>query len=373
MIKIIPFVYILFLFVFSFFTYLFIDQGFYALKFLYTGYALSNRLQISLLYMFLTTIFFAFYGYFLYQYYKKKITLRNVKIIIGASVLILIFTYPSMLSFDIFNYMTTAKLTYYYGENPYMVMPIEFGNEPFLSYTRAANKYALYGPSWILLTSIPFLFSFGNILLQMYLFKVFVGIFYILTVFVFYKLVKNVFYTLVFALNPLILIETLISGHNDIIMIFFILLAYLFLKQKSYMLSMLFLFLSVLIKYATISLIPIFVFILMRNFNNKQIDWQKIWKYSSMLILVVLLLSPIREELYPWYFIWIFPFVLLMKNRFFSVLAVSITFGLSFYYVPYMYTGQYLLLSKYIGVFIAAGCAFLSWNIFDRLYLKSYG
>ena len=139
------------------------------------------------------------------------------------------------------------------------------------------------------------------------------------------------------------------------------------------MLSVLFLFLSVLIKYATISLIPIFVFILMRTFNNKQIDWQKIWKYSSILILVVLLLSPIREELYPWYFIWIFPFVLLMKNRFFTVLAVSITFGLSFYYVPYMYTGQYLLLGKYVGVFIAAGCAFLSWNIFDKLYLKSYG
>lgn len=373
MTRIIPFLYVFFLFVLSLFTYLFIDPGFFNLKFLYTGYALSNRLQVSLLYVFLITIFFVFYGYFLHQIYKKKVTLHKAMIIIGVSVLVLVFTYPSILSFDIFNYMTTAKLTYFYGENPYMVMPVEFTQEPFLSYTRAANKYALYGPSWILLSSIPFLASFGNVLAQMYLFKMFVGVLYLLTIFVFYKLARNIFLTMVFALNPLILLETLMSGHNDIAMIFFILFAYFLLKKKRYVLTVVCILLSVFVKYATSFLVPVFAYMFFMNYKNEHIDWQKIWTYSSILIFTVFLLSPIREELYPWYFIWVFPFVLLMKNRLLISLAVSFTFGLSFYYVPYMYTGQYLLISKYVTVFTTTGIAFIGWKIVEKLYFKSHG
>ena len=48
-------------------------------------------------------------------------------------------------------------------------MPIEIPNEPYLAFTRAANKTALYGPVWILLTAIPHLLGQGDNPVQTFL------------------------------------------------------------------------------------------------------------------------------------------------------------------------------------------------------------
>ncbi len=79
--------------------------------------------------------------------YGEKLfsNLKHLAFIIIASAFILSFSYPA-LTHDLFNYMTTAKVAFTHGENPYVVMPIEIPNEPYLAFTRAANKYALYGP-----------------------------------------------------------------------------------------------------------------------------------------------------------------------------------------------------------------------------------
>lgn len=346
---------------FVFFSYLFIDPNFIYYKSIFTDIAYTQRLLTSVIYTFLVGVMFVIYGYVLYKLTKKEIDLKDVCILITISSLLLA-SYPAIISYDIFNYLATAKVTFFYFENPYLVMPIEFVGDSILLYTRAANKFALYGPGWIGLTGIPYYLSFSNVILQLFLFKIFVSLFYAGTVYLLYKISKNVFIVSFFALNPLVIIETFMSGHNDIVMMFFVFLGfYLFIKEKRLLASASLLY-SVFIKFATIFLAPVWGYMLYKNFKKEKIDFGKIWKLSLVCMTVVLLLSPLREEMYPWYFIWVLPFVALLNNKKLQVLTACMSVGFLASYIPYMYTGYYYIILKVLF--------FVAFTVFSYVTLK---
>ena len=130
---------------------------------------------------------------------------------------ILLFSY-TFLSYDVFNYVQTAKVAYTYHENPYVTMPVEIPNDPNLAFTRAANKVALYGPIWILLTWIPHTLGMGQIWQTIIAFKLVNIIWYVVFCYLIWRVTKNMKNVIFFALNPLVLLETIVSGHNDIVM-----------------------------------------------------------------------------------------------------------------------------------------------------------
>lgn len=340
--KFIIVLYSAFLSLFTIFSYAFVDPNLSYLKNIYSGFAFSNRLSSTIFYTFSIVIFFIFYGIFIYLGVRKKISLKETCVFLGITVITLFFSYPAMLSYDIFNYIVTSKVLFFYHENPYLVMPIEFAGDPLLAFTHAANKIALYGPFWILLTGIPYLLGFGNFIITLFSFKLFILIFYFLTTILIWKISKNIISVILFALNPLVIMETLISGHNDIVMVFLVLFSFFLLARKKIFLGILFFALSILIKYATMLLIPVFLHVAWRLVKNKGIDWTKVYFSSSLLMLVAFLLSPIREEIYPWYAIWFIPFVFLVSNK--KILlytSIAFSFSLLLRYTPYMLTGTY--------------------------------
>lgn len=326
---------------FTIFSYLFIDYRLIFLKFLYSGILYTKKIEVSLLYLFFIISFFCFYAYFL-SLLKKKGEGGKLSAIVVFTVFILLFAYPSILSYDIYNYIATSKVTFLHRENPYIVMPIEFFSDPLLLFTRASNKIALYGPFWILLTGLPIFFGLGNFLMTVFSFKLLVATFYVLSIILVWKISKNIFSVAFFALNPLVVIESLVSGHNDIVMMFLALFSfYLLIKNKVFFAFSIFI-LSILIKYATFFLLPVFLFALFKTLKNEKIDWQKIFLYSYFSMFIIFLLSPLREELYPWYAIWFIPFVSLLKNHnFLKVFSVILSFGLLLLHIPYMLLGTY--------------------------------
>jgi len=338
---------------FCVFSYLFIDPNFFYLSFLFSGIAFTKRIEVGILYSIFIFLFFSFYLYFL-SYFKKNNKIKTLKIIIAITSFLLL-SYPTIISYDIFNYITTSKVAFYFHENPYAVMPNEFLNDTNLLFTRASNKYAIYGPSWLILSGIPYLLSFGNVLLSILLFKIFVGIFYLGIVILIYKLSKkNVYITAFFALNPLVIIETFVSGHNDSVMMFFALLSFYLSTKKKLFSSLCSLTVSVLVKYSTIILVPV-LFLFHFDRLRKESGNSKLWQFSFFGMLVLFLLSPLREEMYPWYAIWILPFIALLENKKIMYGSIAFSFGLMLYYVPYMITGQYLGYSyvlKYVLVFL---------------------
>ncbi|MBI2026152.1 MAG: hypothetical protein HYT06_02105 [Candidatus Levybacteria bacterium] len=339
--KIIISSYFLVLILFSLFSYLFIDPNFVYLNNFYWGFAFSERFAVTTFYVLFILGFFGFYLYFLKLFREKIVNLKQFKLILLGTLSILFFSYPAMVSYDIFNYTTTAKVLFGYFENPYVVMPIEFPGETFLSYTHASNKIALYGPFWLILTGIPFVLGLGNFLIILLNFKIMISLFYLFSVYLIYKLTKNLNQVVLFALNPLVVIESLVSGHNDIVMMFFVLLSFYLFKNKKIFMSIIFITLSIFIKYATLFLLPVFLYLIFMHFRNKKIDWKKIYLAATASMSIIFFLSPVREEIYPWYGIWFLIFVPFIKNRMIKYIALTFSFSLLLRYIPFMYLGTY--------------------------------
>ena len=266
---------------------------------------------------------------------KLFTNIKHLAFFIILSAFILSFSYPA-LTHDLFNYVTTAKVTFTHGENPYVVMPIEIPNEPYLAFTRAANKYALYGPIWILITAIPHYLGNNNIWQTIIMFKLLNAIIYLVFVYMIYKITKSLKNTLFFAFNPLILIETLISGHNDIYMMLFACFGLVILKQYKFLGALSFL-VSVLIKGATFVLTPL---LFIKNISFEQILVFSYW----LLALIFFIAAPIREELYPWYAVWLVCIVSFLPMKKYVLLygfTTVLTFALELRHLPYMWMGYY--------------------------------
>lgn len=336
------FFYLLSILSLCFFSYAFVDPNLIYLHKIYSGFYIHNKLFTTLAYLLFLLILFVFYFLFLQLLHKNLLSSKLVWKIISVTAFILFLSYPAMLSYDIFNYTTTAKTAFFYKENPYIVMPIEFVKDPDVVFTRAANKIALYGPFWIILTAVPYLLGFGNFITILFGFKLLILCFYLLTTFLIWKLSKSLLSVVLFSLNPLVMIETLISSHNDIVMIGLVMLSYYFVRKKRLWLAILFFVLSIFIKYATIVLLPIFLFILWKSVNDQKIKWDSLYYFSSFAMMIVFILSPIREEIYPWYAIWFLAFTALAPNKkYLLYLSLSFSFSLLLRYVPFMYSGTY--------------------------------
>lgn len=338
---------VLFLVLFSF---LFIDANFFYLKLLYTGISTSNRELTSLIYVSIILIFFSLYLFLIKHLSLFGIEKDKFKFLIKI-LFICMLAYPAMLSYDIFNYIFTAKITFFYHENPYILMPIEIINDPILQFTRAANKISLYGPGWDLISGMPFLLSFGNYIVSILLIKVLIGLFFMGTLLFIFKITKSLFSVVLFAASPLVIVETFISGHNDIVMVCFALMSFYFLKNKKIFFSLLFLVISVSIKYSTLFLLPVYIFVLIKIYKKEKIDWQRIYFFSFISMTAIFLLSFFREEIYPWYAIWPLSFLVLMpKNKLLVYTFTALSLGLMISYVPHMYFGTYFGLSRILRV-----------------------
>jgi len=291
-----------------------------------------QRAWTTAIFVILVSISFVFYFFLLARVKKNKVAHKQVWQLVFLVVVILLFSWPAF-SHDIFNYMATAKVTFFYRENPYLVMPIEFEGEPMLRFMHAANKFALYGPTWILLTAFPHFLGAGKLVLTVFTFKALVAVFYLGLCWLVWKISEENVYSLVFfALNPLVIIETLVSGHNDVVMMFFALLAFYLIWQKRRCWSLASLLVSIGVKFATLILVPLLFF------ANK-LKKEKLIALAAGLMFLVFLASPLREEIYSWYFIWVLCFVALIpKNKLFNWLALAFSFSLLLRYTPFLYT-----------------------------------
>src|SRR3989344_4101596 len=340
--KIIFIFYSILLFLFTSFSYLFVDSNIPILGMLYSGFFSSKRELAVIIYSIFVLLLFAFYIYFILSVRKKILSINDFKILIFITIGILFFSYPAMLSYDIFNYIATSKVLFFYHENPYIVMPIEFSGEPLLGFMHAANKIALYGPIWIALTGIPFFLGFLGFIFTLFSFKLFVILFYLGTIFLIWKISKSLISVLLFSLNPLVIIETLVSSHNDIAMIFFLLFSYFLVMKDKAKFAVLFFLLSIFIKYTTFILLPIFLFVIIIKMKKIKIDWERVFHYSGWIMLIGFFLSPIREEIYPWYALWFLPFSFLAPNRKFLLsISIVLSFGLLLRYVSFILLGTH--------------------------------
>src|ERR1035437_10026606 len=262
----------------------------------------------TVIYIVILVLLMIFYFIFLYQILKKKINPRSIWKIIIFTTVVLVFSYNAF-SYDLFNYIFDAKIATHYHLLPYFHSALDFPKDPMLSFMRWTHRTFPYGPSWLALT-VPLSFIGMNYFLPtFFLFKILAGFSFLGSCYLIYKISEKIFpenallNLVFFALNPLVLVEALVSAHNDIPMIFFFLLSiYLFLQKKK-ALSFISNIFSIGVKFSTGVIFPLFIILEFFDRTKRKINWELFFIGSFVLSLLTVVLASYRTTFQPWYLV----------------------------------------------------------------------
>ena len=294
-----------------------------------------NRPLSTAIFLFLIFVLFVLYGSILKAIKDKKLTRKELWISIAIIVLTTSIAYPAF-SYDFFNYLFTAKTVLIYHKNPYVVTPLQFaGFDPWLSFMHWTHLASAYTPLWIVVTLVPYFFGFGYFLPLIWNLKIVMALSYILVALGIGKILEKedteraLLGIAIFAFNPLIILECLVSPHNDILMMAMAIWAIVLYQQKKKWLSWLMLSGSVAMKLMTLFLIPAFFAGFKRRIT-----------LACMMIGFHAVLT--QREALSWYWVWVVPFVALVPDiRVFLILATGVSLGLLLQYAPFLYYGNW--------------------------------
>jgi len=331
-----------------------------------------NRPLSASFYIIIVLLLFGLYTFFLYLASKNKISKKRVWFLTIISTVILSFSYNAF-SYDLFNYMFDAKIITHYAQNPYLHKALDFSNDPMLNFMRWTHRTYPYGPSWLILT-VPLSFiGFNFFLPTFFLFKFFASLSFLGTAYFIAKILKKaspkneLFGLSLFVFNPLVIIETLVSSHNDMVMIFFGVLSLYLLVNKKYITSILYLIFSIGIKFATIFLLPVFAYPLIKSRDK---NFVRIFNFIVPLMVIPLIFAVVRTNFQPWYLLYIVSFIPFLQNRYYALVLGSVfPFFALLEYVPFLYKGDWnppvpniLFLLTALGAFLSI--IFIIWKPF---------
>ncbi len=245
-----------------------------------------------------------------------------------------------ILSKDIYKYAFTARIINHYHADPLAQAPDQFPQDPWLPVIDWETTTSAYGPLWAPLAAFASLPTISSLLATAFSIKLLIASFHGGAVYLIRRLTRDradsVRLTLLYALNPLILIEILGSGHNEPPMVFFLLLSLYYLRKEKVGHSILFWTISLLIKQATLILTPLY---LVRIIWKKP-DYQHFLILTLGLLLLPALLSPFRSYhgvplgIHPWYFVWVFPLVIIRARKDELIATIIGSLLLTLTYIP---------------------------------------
>jgi hypothetical protein len=341
-----------------------------------------NRPLSFWIFVILSLTLIILYSVILVKILKKNYVLRITYYVLLIPFFLYFFAYPAFLSYDIFNYLFDAKILTKYYQNPYFHFALQYKFDTWTRFMRWTTRTYPYGPIWLLLTAVPVFLGFDKLVLTILTFKifnlaVFMGCLKIMQL-ILKKINKPVEWIYAFALNPVIIYDFLISMHNESLMLLFLLMSIYFFVGDDLMvvpqnfarnriLSLIFLALSIGVKYMTAIFFPIYVAIWLyewyhacpsealakegRSSEGLNLKFfSKIFRSQNpftllinlgtfIYFLAIIFLASTRE-FYSWYFI--VPIALLVLN--FSKTKAIVLIVLSFLilrYSPFILIGEY--------------------------------
>jgi len=161
-------------------------------------------------------------------------------VLVGAMLLALVnFFVVSATSTDVYDNVVRGRITGVYNGNPYVVAPADYPFEPFTEYISWDDATSAYGPLWETLGAFLGRLAgdrlWPNVLAQ----KLLALAGYLLSTALIAAILRRIAPdralagTLLFAWNPLVLMEGPANAHNDLLMIALFLGAFWFLIQRT--------------------------------------------------------------------------------------------------------------------------------------------
>ncbi len=164
---------------------------------------------------------------------------------------------------DIFDYVAQGREISVWGGNPFYLPAGAFPKEPVLAYTAWSGLTTLYGPAWQWLAALLTRLAGSDLGANLLAFKSLDLLFYagcIAVIAAFWRghaPERALSAVCLFALNPLVIYETAGNGHNDIVMVFWMLLGVYCLSRERHSLAALALTAGLLTKFVPVYILPI--------------------------------------------------------------------------------------------------------------------
>ncbi len=202
----------------------------------------------------------------------KYIIFLTISITTVIAAYIYVFT-PATLSGDIFLYADYGRILTVHHANPYFIPPSGFPQDPLLQFVYWKNVVAIYGPIWMLVCGGISSFIGTNAMDIFLAFRIFACSIYILNMLLVAAILRArrcstrtiLLGMQLYAWNPLVLFESSVGGHNDALMIMFMLLGILcaIRVKKSgitpYIGTLIALTLAVLVKFTIAPILLLFI------------------------------------------------------------------------------------------------------------------
>lgn len=259
----------------------------------------SNRISQTILYFMLLLAITIIYILIIKNRNKIFKSFKQIIIFISVISLIFVFVIPFMSS-DVFYYLGVGRLESEYNQNPYYTtikQYVEENNPDLNNDTVLAQGYinywsdtkVVYGPIWQIICKGVGTLSLGNVDIGLLVFKLVNATVHIMNCYLIYKITGKKIYSLIYGLNPFMLIEGIACVHNDIFMLLFTFLALYFMKKEKLSISMIFLAFATAIKYVSILLLP---FIIIYYFRKEKAGKRLLNCVKYGLIFLVALVIP---------------------------------------------------------------------------------
>ncbi len=191
----------------------------------------------------------------------------------AVALLIMLFMYP-ITAVDVFDYASQIRVLTIYHANPLTIAPASFPHDPFLPFNPWLYQPSSYAPLWIVLSALVSLPAGNNFFAAVLAQKLLAIVACLGCMGLVWLLARRLcperrWQAFVFwAWNPLVLFETGANGHNDAVMVVFMLAGLLALISTRWYwqaLALPLLVASALIKWTSALLLPLALIYLLRS------------------------------------------------------------------------------------------------------------
>ncbi len=343
-----------------------------------------RALPSTSVWLYLVTISALFASYAWFLRFVSQISLKALVIIWAGAVVILLLGHNA-LSHDIFNYLFNAKMVLQYGADPHVKTALDFASDPWVRFMHNIHTPAPYAYGWTLWSLVPYTLGLGKFLLAYLAMRGWMLLGLLLTGVALWKLTddrRSTFWA--FMLHPLVLLETLLNGHNDVWMMWPAVWAFVVaqgwrshrwsdwkLWAKIGLVAAL-LALSISIKYVTVLIMPVFGLFLptlpVQLLEKLRAFFAPWWADLCALALLIPLTTARSQQFHPWYLIWALCFWPLCRSRWMRLTLLGLSIASMLRYVPWLeaqleYTPIVLASQRAItATGLAAGLIYAWWN-----------
>jgi alpha-1,6-mannosyltransferase len=192
-------------------------------------------------------------------------------VLFGATMLL---SFPAG-AMDVFNNILNGRMLWVHHLNPLTHAPVDVSGDPLYPYVHYWRTFrSSYGPLWFLLTGPATLIAGDSLTRGMLVYKALPLGFELACVALITAIVRRIAPAQAAAAavclgwNPLVLWEVAGNGHNDAVMMAFVLLAVLVLLTARWPLAFVALACSALVKFVSLALLPVFVIWALRRWGR---------------------------------------------------------------------------------------------------------